>query len=760
MKHIWNGEVKRNRLTIFLLQDSDFQEKIFNKLKMGNSNLFNSSKFFAVLILLLCLAGCSGKMNKSNTDWLIDGSSFISAVNEKNGAVTVSNGLISRTISLKPDGATTGFTNLMSGKELIRAIKPEAVITINGNTVKVGGLTGQPVNNYLTDEWIAGMKADSASAFNLSGYETGPAVARFEWKKRPEWMAQDMPWPAPGKKIDFLYKPKTGNNLSEGITVTVHYEIYDGIPLICKWITVKNESGKDITIDGFTSELLALTEEESAVGDKKNWVLPELYVETDYAFGGSMSSESCYEKSVWWVADPEYKTIVNYNRIQPSMLECRPMIGPGEKVTSGEAFESFRTWILVNDSSDRERKGLAQRKMYRTISPWVTENPIFMHLRYSDNESVKKAVDQCVATGFEKIILSFGSGFNIEDTTLENLNRFKELTDYAHSKGITLGGYSLLASRKVGNGNDVVMPEGKQPTFGNSPCIGSSWGENYFKNLYRFIEYTGFDNFEHDGSYPGDVCMSTLHPGHTGLEDSQWKQFRTITDFYKWCRARGVYLTVPDWYFLNGSSKTGMGYRESNWSLPRRQQEIIERQNIFDGTWEKTPSMGWMHVPLVEYQGGGAEATIEPLKDHLPHYGQRLADLFGAGVQAAYRGARLYDAPETLELVKKWVDFYKQHRAILDADIIHIKRADGKNPDAILHVNPANDEKGLLFVYNPSDKKVEQNMTFSVYYTGLSKSASVSTSDGKTSKYSIDRNYEITIPVNIEPNSQSWYIIK
>ena len=226
-----------------------------------------------------------------------------------------------------------------------------------------------------------------------------------------------------------------------------------------------------------------------------------------------------------------------------------------------------------------------------------------------------------------------------------------------------MGGYSLLASRKIGEGNDVIMPAGKMPMFGNSPCLGSEWGLEYFKKLYSFIEYTGIDNFEHDGSYPGDVCMSTVHPGHEGLADSQWKQFKTITDFYKWCRARGVYLTVPDWYFLNGSSKTAMGYRETNWSLPRRQQEIIERQNIFDGTWEKTPSMGWMFVPLVEYQGGGAEATIEPLSEHLPHYGQRLADLFGAGVQAAYRGPRLYDTPETLDLVKKWVAFYKKHRS-------------------------------------------------------------------------------------------------
>jgi hypothetical protein len=713
----------------------------------------------AVLCLVMIAVSCT-KIRKSQNDWLIDGSAYKAAVIEENNRVVFSNGLVSRTISLKPDGATTGFKNLITGTELLRAVKPEAIITLNGRELKVGGLAGQPVNNYLTEEWLSVMKRDTASPFILAGYKTGEITERFSWKKRLEWMPRDLPWPPHGKRVDFNYVPEEGTDITEGIEIVVHYEIYDGIPLICKWITIENLSEKEVKIDRFISEILAFSENESAVGDKKNWILPDVYVETDYAFGGSMSSESCFEKSVWWVPDPDYKTIVNYNRVQPTLLECRPVIGPDTRIAPGKSFSSFRTWILVLDSTDRERRGLAQRKMYRTIAPWITENPVFMHLRHADTASVKNAVDQCVEAGFEKIILSFGSGFNIEDISMFNLNKFKELTDYAHCRGITLGGYSLLASRKVGNGNDVVMPKGRQPVFGNSPCLGSAWGEEYFKKLYRFIEYTGFDNFEHDGSYPGDICASTIHPGHSGPDDSQWKQFNIITDFYKCCRARGVYLTVPDWYFLNGSSKTGMGYRESNWSLPRRQQEIIERQNIFDGTWEKTPSMGWMHVPLVEYQGGGSEATIEPLVEHLSHYGQRLADLFGAGVQAAWRGNRLYDAPETLELVKKWVSFYKEHRRILDADIIHVRRPDGKDIDAILHADPAGDEKGLLMVYNLLDHTVKKDLTVNVYYTGLSKSVSISENNKPGHRYRIGWNYEVVIPVNVDAHSESCYILK
>ena len=67
-------------------------------------------------------------------------------------------------------------------------------------------------------------------------------------------------------------------------------------------------------------------------------------------------------------------------------------------------------------------------------------------------------------------------------------------------------------------------------------------------------------------------------------------------DFYHELRKRGIYINSPDNYYLNGSNKCGMGYRETNFSLPRERQILIARQNIYDGTYEKTPSMGWMFV--------------------------------------------------------------------------------------------------------------------------------------------------------------------
>ena len=494
-----------------------------------------------------------------------------------------------------------------------------------------------------------------------------------------------------------------------------------------------------------------MVEHDSTVDAISGFEPPDFYVASDYTFHG-MDPRTA-SQTTHWVADPQYQTQVNYERKTPCMLESKPPIGPDAIVAPGARFESFRTFELAFDSTDRERNGLAVRRMYRLLAPWATENPILMHVTGSTPDEVKAAIDQSADVGFEMVIMSFGSGFNLENRSPQYAAQIRELVQYANSKGIDLGGYSLLASRSdCGPDNEVINPSTHKPggaIFGRSPCLGSAWGDAYFKNLRRFVEDTGLNVIEHDGSYPGDVCAATNHPGHRGLADSQWTQWETITEFYKWCRARGVYLNVPDFYFLNGSNKVAMGYRETNWSLPRDQQIIHARQNIFDGTWQKTPSMGWMFVPLTQYHGGGTAATIEPLHDHLDAYDAHLANLFGAGVQACFRGPRIYDTDETRQLVKKWVDFYKSRREILDSDIIHVRRADARDIDCILHVNPALPAKGLAMVYNPLDEPVHRELSLPVYYTGLTDRALVRVRDGSPQVLTIDRQFNLAVAVDL-----------
>jgi len=430
---------------------------------------------------------------------------------------------------------------------------------------------------------------------------------------------------------------------------------------------------------------------------------------------------------------------------------------PGESLTSVRSFE------LLMDSYDRERRGLAIRKMYRAIAPWTTSNPIFMHLVSKNDEEVKNAIDQCAVTGYEAVILSFGSHINMEDSSATNIMRWKKHADYAHSKGIKIGGYSLFSSRRISDEDDVINPStGKTggAFFGNAPCFGSKWGLAYRDKIKYFFAQTGFDIWENDGPYPGDLCASVSHPGHKGLDDSQWRQMEIQKELYKWLNEKGVYINAPDWYFLDGTHKIAIGYREVNFSLPRENQKILNRQNIYDGTWEKTPSMGWGFVPLTRYQGGGPEAILEPLSEHLKDYEQLMMQYYGAGVQACYRGPRLYDTDATKQKVIDVIAWYKKYRDILNSDIIHLRRADGRDWDGIMHVNPHLKIKGLIMLYNPLKEKITRIIKIPVYYAGLNTVAIVS-EKGKTRKtFNIDRKYEIELAFIIEPESYAWFTIE
>ena len=869
--------------------------------------------------------------------------------------LVIGNGLASRTLRLSPNAATVSLKNLSSGEEMLRAVSPEARVTLNDTEYAIGGLEGQRIQNYLKAEWIDGLR-DQPGAYHLADWKELPMTERLQWKKRPEWLAKDLPWPAPGKHVVMRYVPpvapgaklagpalveetfgkfappdkawavtasktlarasfsnegkageimalpdtavyaerawpKDGQSVEltldagddaqsnawgpglalvaadgsavhfivrpnqqvfetaaglagsfdrskpvrlrarlekgtvvceaaqgeEGFKpvaaiawdkapallridkvgqsgqgkdlpnaggqpirchlsqltvrgaepagaatpradlpeVEIHYEIFDGIPLFSKWLEVKNTGKTAVRVNRFVSDELRLCEVESTVDNPPVNERPNLWVETDYSFHGMEVPGA--NKGVSLNTDPAYGTQVNYAMATPCLLRCQPPErGPDQDVAAGASFASFRAFELLLDSTERERRSLAQRKMYRVIAPWTQENPLMFHKVQSDPAGIRKAIDQASETGFEMVIMSFGSGFNFESRDKKYWDKYKELAEYGKSKGVVLGGYSLLASRGAGDGTNT---KGQPTAFGVMPCLGAKWGQDYLDNIVAFSKYAGLGVFENDGSYPGDRCAATDHPLHHGLDDSQWVMWRAITKQYKELKADGVFVNVPDWYFLSGANKCGMGYRETNWSLPRAEQEIIERQNMFDGTWTKTQSMGWMFVPLSQYHGGGAAATIEPLHQHLPHYEARFADLLGYGVQACYRGPQLYDTDETKALVKKWVKFYKDHREVLDqGDLIHLRRPDGRDWDGIIHVNPQGKEKALAFFYNPLNEDITREIRVPLHYAGLTGSAQVSVNGGAVETVALDASQTATVKVNIPAGGRTWLL--
>lgn len=719
--------------------------------------------------LLLALLGAqaqnlpvwnAAKDSAETADWLVKPTDAKAQVLKSADGkdIILYNGLEKRVFRMAPNMACTGYTNLYTGRQLLRAIGPEARLIINGKSYNVGGLYGQKERAYLLPRWVDEFTAGPQD-FRYVSCSTKPITPQLKRESR-FWMMKSRY--GKGISVSFLFKPIAPE--LAGLEVSVNYELYDGLPLMVKSLTLVNRGSKTFKLNRVVNELLNLVEEDSAVaGNPTEMKKPQgIYFETNYAFNNAMRY-GLSDQTTHWEPDTAYTSQVNYGLQTPVLMENYEDKGPGIELGPGETFYSVRTCELLMDSYDREARGMEVRKMYGAVAPWTLENPIFMHLVSKNDAQVKAAIDQCAATGYEAVILSFGSHLHIEDTSAANLKRWKALAGYAHSKHIGIGCYSLFSSRSIGPETDVIDPKTGKPGgafFGHAPCFGSKWGLWYRDNIEHFFAVTDFDIFENDGPYPGDVCASTTHPGHKGLDDSQWRQIEIQKSIYHWLNQRGVYINAPDWYFLDGTNKIALGYREANFSLPRADQEILNRQNIYDGTWEKTPSMGWGFVPLTEYEGGGAEATIEPLSEHLKDYEQLMMQYYGAGIQACYRGPRLYDSPQTEQLVKRVIGWYKKYRDILNSDIIHLRRADGRDWDGILHANPYLKIKGLMMLYNPTAKTITRTIKIPLYYTGLITTARIREKEGAFKTYKLGRDYSVKLTFTIPPDSYTWFVVE
>jgi hypothetical protein len=110
-------------------------------------------------------------------------------------------------------------------------------------------------------------------------------------------------------------------------------------------------------------------------------------------------------------------------------------------------------------------------------------------------------------------------------------------------------------------------------------------------------------------------------------------------------------------------------------------------------------------------------------------------------------------------VVKKWVDFYKANRAILDSDIVHVRRPDGRDLDGFLHVNPRLGVKGLAAVFNPTDREIVRDWTLPLYYTGLTTRARIREKDGPARDFALDRLFRVTIPMRLAPRSLTWFFV-
>ncbi|MFM7193770.1 MAG: alpha-galactosidase, partial [Bacteroidota bacterium] len=185
-------------------------------------------------------------------DWLLDASSFKAGVfRSANGKdIILDNGLLRRSFRITPEVACYDFYNRTSGQQLIRSVKPEARVILDGKPYPIGGLTGQREQAYLRPEWLDGFRPDSG-AFRFEKFTIEPIVPVVNWKQTA-WAA--MATPAGGQSLLLhFFGPDPA---TRGVRIIVRYDLYDGIPLLVKSVLIVNGSGFAVRIDRVVNEVL------------------------------------------------------------------------------------------------------------------------------------------------------------------------------------------------------------------------------------------------------------------------------------------------------------------------------------------------------------------------------------------------------------------------------------------------------------------------------------------------------------------------
>ena len=243
------------------------------------------------------------------------------SADEQSVMFQIGNGLVARTFYVGANLACVGYKNLSNEAEYLRAVKPEARIRVDSIWYEVGGLKKQPEYSYLLESWYAEME-NSRQAFTLTKVETDKPIKRYPWQ--PQFNAVKTDWPAKGLRVVMTYEPTENMQEVKDLTVKVNYEIYEGLPVMTKWVEIEN-NGKPVVLNEIETEIIAVNQDQTK----------RLHVESDYSFAlanadiqgsalmhyaGTPKKYHVGSSTTNWRVDPEYNTWASHNQAEDKFL--------------------------------------------------------------------------------------------------------------------------------------------------------------------------------------------------------------------------------------------------------------------------------------------------------------------------------------------------------------------------------------------------------------------------------------------------------
>ena len=256
-------------------------------------------------------------------DWLVTPPTTPATASAADGGCTVvlANGLLSRTFAVPgpgcpaPNFVTTDLADTTDPdnppRSVLAALEVEASVELVVGGVSqrwdVGGLNqscGRWVRSqpHVTHEEIFSTCAylnrsqpaysqprANASAFGYVSHSVGPAQAPFAYTAARH--SADTPWPPLGVHLAVVFgAPTAAPPALQSVTITVHYELFQGVPAHHKWITVSAPSSDAAAAEVVVANVFV---EQLRVND--DFAGSSYPIADGWVTGATASAESAYE---------------------------------------------------------------------------------------------------------------------------------------------------------------------------------------------------------------------------------------------------------------------------------------------------------------------------------------------------------------------------------------------------------------------------------------------------------------------------------
>ena len=290
------------------------------------------------------------------------------------------------------------------------------------------------------------------------------------------------------------------------LRVTVHTEMYDGIPALSRWLTVAMTNGSQApgpVISQASIDLLHVPWNLRARMHAETAYMPSLGIRNSGEDAGYYPASGSYAAnftslisppvSLWvyddklmgpWGVDDamEYWYDMGMNE---TMLDAKFPFGPGVNITN-KPLTTFRVYEMLHEDENVDRQGLARRKLLRTVAPQVQMDITPFYSVGGDSASIRSGADVASSLGFRGLHTSV----NPFDMSPSHIATVKADVAYAHSKGLAVGFYVLLQNPPgLSEANEIINPDTGHGE--GIACFATQFHRNFRNGIEAFVQVKG-----------------------------------------------------------------------------------------------------------------------------------------------------------------------------------------------------------------------------------------------------------------------------